>query len=167
MAEPEQNMAPEEATDHKGGRSKLSMAAVVLVTLGLGSAVGMKTVGPKVGAALAQRSITQAASAEDESSPPLHVVDNLVVNPAGSGGSRFLLTSVALEAGSAEEATMLEAKDMQIRDSFILVLGSKTVEQLSDIKRRAQLSKELLAAVDTIVGPDVVKRLFIPQFVIQ
>lgn len=156
----------------KGG--VIPLVAVLLLTLGGGGAIGAMAVGPKVGSVLAARA-TAAPKAKgghggghgEGESAPLHVVDNLVVNPAGSGGSRFLLTSIALETASADEAEELKLRDLEIRDAFLLVLGSKTVEQLSDIAQRAELSRELMDSVQALVGEGIVERILIPQFVIQ
>lgn len=149
----------------------ITLIAALVLSVGGGGAIGLMAVGPKVGAMLASRAAEapkpKAPKGEGGESANLHVVDNLVVNPANSGGSRFLLTSIALETASAEEAEALKARDLEIRDAFLLVLGSRTVEQLSDISLRPALSRELLASVRELVGDGIVQRILIPQFVIQ
>lgn len=161
-----------EETAKKGGFVPL-IAALVL-SLGGGGAIGLTAVGPKVGEKLAARATAEpnvgaahGGGHGDGESAPLHVVDNLVVNPAGSGGSRFLLTSIALETVSPAAAESLMERDLEIRDAFLMVLGAKTVEQLSDISLRPVLSRELLASVQELVGTGIVTRILIPQFVIQ
>ncbi len=168
MPEEQPDTVPEEGGEEKR-KSVLPLIAVALLALGGGGALGMQSVGPKLGTALAERSLAQAAETEKKSDAPLplHVVDNLVVNPAGSGGSRFLLTSIALQAEKADQVTILKDRDVEIRDAFVKVLSSMTVEQLTDPSGRQALSDKLLAATARIVGPGVVHRLYIPQFVIQ
>lgn len=176
MAENEIEEVEDVYEDLEGGSKRggiIPMLAVLVITLGGGGAVGMKAVGPKVGPVLAERALEapkkksggHGGGAEGESA--LHVVDNLVLNPASSGGSRFLLTSIALQAGTSEEAAELEARDLEIRDAFIMVLGAKTVEELTDIRNRAWISQELMVAIESVMGPGVVHRILIPQFVIQ
>lgn len=152
-------------------KGKIIPILIAVVCLAAGSAVGAMGLGNTVGTVLADR----AANADDGGSgghgggeaSSLHVVDNLVVNPAASGGGRFLLTSIALETVTPEGAELLAARDIELRDVMIMVLGSKTVAELTDIRSRASLATELLAVVEKIVGDHVVSRLFIPQFVIQ
>ena len=48
---------------------------------------------------------------EEVSPGVVHLVDNLVVNPAGSNGSRFLLANVAYRAG---EAFTWDAKKLEV-----------------------------------------------------
>lgn len=160
----------EEGGSRRGGI--LPLLAVLLLTLGGGGVAGAKVLGPKVGPVLAERSLEAPKKkkkgghgAGEEST--LHVVDNLVLNPASSGGSRFLLTSIALETESVEDVAELAARDVEIRDAFIRVLGTKTVDELTDMTQRTQIISELMDSVETLVGPGMVHRIFIPQFVIQ
>jgi flagellar FliL protein len=153
----------------------VTLAAVLLATLAGGGFVGAKALGPSVGSALAERAEAAPKKKKDggghgggeADASSLHVVDNLVVNPASSGGSRFLLTSLALETGSPEDAATLEAHDLEIRDAFIMVLGTKTVEELTDMSQRPRINRELLAAVQKLVVEVTIHRILIPQFVIQ
>ena len=98
---------------------------------------------------------------------PITVIDNLVVNPARSGGQRFLLASIGIEVYNPEMSEVVEAREVQIRSSLILVLGSRTTEELSGIEFREGIIQEIYAAVVEIMGADVVSKVFIPQFVIQ
>lgn len=166
----ELELTEEEVTEEPRKPSKLLPIFVALICLATGGAVGAKGLGPTVGTVLADRAANGGGGGghggEGEAAA-LHVVDNLVVNPAASNGGRFLLTSIALEAVSPGETPLLEARDVELRDAMILVLGSKTVEELTDIGQRHIIADELLDAVEAIVGNHVVSRLFIPQFVIQ
>lgn len=155
--------------------SKVALIVAVLFGLGGGGAVGMTALGEKVGPVLAERAL--AAPADDghggggshgEPGPsPITVIDNLVVNPARSGGQRFLLASIGIEVFDAELSEVVEAKEVQIRSSLILVLGAKTTDELSGIEFRDGIVREIHDAVVEIMGPDVVRHVFIPQFVIQ
>ncbi|HSW31144.1 MAG TPA: flagellar basal body-associated FliL family protein [Longimicrobiales bacterium] len=166
MAEAEVAHQPEAQGAKRGG--VIPLVAVLLATLGVGAAAGQKLVGPRAGAVLAERGAA-AEEAESHEAPvsALHVVDNLVVNPAASGGSRFLLTTIALEGATPEAAALLATRDVELRHAFNLVLGSRTVESLADVAGRALLLEELMAAVTATVGEGVVSRVLLPQFVIQ
>lgn len=167
MAEIETEEVQPEVEEPKG-RGIVSLILVTVLTVGMGAMVGMKGVGPRLGTALAEHAVASKDAAEkDDGDLQLHIVDNLVVNPAGSGGARFLLTSIALQAANADQIATITARDVEIRDAFVMVLASKTVEELTDVSRRRQLSDELRVAAEKVVGPGVVRRIFIPQFVIQ
>ena len=115
--------------------SILPLLVVGLIGLGGGSALGGKALGATVGEQLARRQMAPGGRSGGgghggEEIPPLHVIDNLVVNPARSAGTRFLLTSVAIEI-SPDDAVLLQARDAELRHALIMVLGTKTVEELS------------------------------------
>ncbi|NJD17870.1 MAG: flagellar basal body-associated FliL family protein [Gemmatimonadetes bacterium] len=172
MANDEIQAAAPEAVPEPPKKSPLLLAAVLVVTLAVGGALGLKGVGPLLGPRLAEASLAPAQDkggghGGESGEVTVHVVDNLVLNPAGSGGARFLLTSIALDAGSPEGAAELALRDLEIRDAFILVLGTQSVDQLTALGNRALIIAELRAALDEILGPGLVTRVFIPQFVIQ
>ncbi|MCC6241871.1 MAG: flagellar basal body-associated FliL family protein [Gemmatimonadaceae bacterium] len=118
----------------------------------------------------------EEASADAEHAPEgeekaaeasVHLLENLVLNPAGSGGSRFLLLTVAIEAGSAKVATDMTARDAELRDIILTSLGTKTVEQLTEIATRDSIKVEVQKAISARFGKKSVKRLYFPQFVVQ
>lgn len=112
-----------------------------------------------------------AASAEGEKGagevPALHLLENLVLNPAASGGGRYLLLSVAIEAGSAKAGEEFTARDAELRDIILTSLGVKTVDELTEITRREQFKTELQTAINAKFGKKAVKSLYFPQFVVQ
>ena len=63
-------------------------------------------------------------------------------------------------------AAQLVARDAEVRDVVLRVLGAHTVEQLADLKTREVLRTVLRDSVRTLV-PRGVNRIYFPQFVIQ
>ena len=185
MAEsPDADFPPEAEVDgdgelgegaRSGGRGgKIALLIVTLLGLGAGGVVGSTTLGDSLGPILAARAQASAEAGEghgeegDEVGPAsMHLIDNLVVNPARSQGTRFLLTSIAVQVNAPEMVDVVAQSDVEIRDALIIVLGAKTVDELTDIARRRQIAQELHDAIVDIVGPDVIRAIFIPQFVIQ
>jgi flagellar FliL protein len=152
----------------------LIIAAGVIV----GGAAGALVLGPRIARA---RSATKDAktttkatdsAAVGEHGPavpdaPVHLIDNLVLNPAGSGGTRFLLASVGLQTTSATANDVVNKREVEARDVVLSVLGSKHVDDLAEIKNRENLKIELKTALDSLFGPGIVRRVYFPQFVIQ
>ncbi|MBL8981488.1 MAG: flagellar basal body-associated FliL family protein [Gemmatimonadetes bacterium] len=101
----------------------------------------------------------------------LHLIDNLVMNPAGSGGTRFLMLSTAIEFKDAAMVEQFKARDAEVRDLVLRVMGAKTVEQLSDMAVREVIRKEVADSLAMLVPKKTRKkaitRIFFPQFVIQ
>jgi flagellar protein FliL len=99
--------------------------------------------------------------------PEIHTLDNLVINPANSGGARFLLVSIAIEAGSTKALETLKARDAELRDAVLNTIASREVDALTNITYRDTVKTELAAAINARFGKKTVKRLFFPQWVIQ
>ena len=79
----------------------------------------------------------------------------------------FLLASVAFETADTSLDDAITARDFEIRDALIRVLGLKTVDQLTDYGFRDELVAQLEAAVEGVIGEGSVMRIYLPQYVIQ
>lgn len=182
MAEETENIEPQEAPP-PGKRKKIVLIGAVVASILAGGAVGVLVAGPVVAkragfvaSTATDSSATHADSASGEhgeggegSGTPasVHLIDNLVLNPAGSGGTRFLMLAAAIEARDNAVIESLKARDAEVRDAVLRVMGSKTVEQLSDMTSRDSLKVELAAALGAMLPKDAIKRIYFPQFVIQ
>lgn len=187
MSTPENSAAPAGAESEAaptGMKAKLPLIAMVAIGLAIGGGTGAAFVGPmfakKPAASAEEAHGTDGETAPAEAgghgepaaaaagpSETVHVLENLVLNPAGSGGSRFLLLSVAMEGGSAAATTEMTARDAELRDIILTTLGSKTVDQLTDIAVRDSIKTELVKVISARFGKGAVKRLFFPTFVVQ
>ncbi|MDX2185056.1 MAG: flagellar basal body-associated FliL family protein [Gemmatimonadaceae bacterium] len=98
---------------------------------------------------------------------PIALLDNIVMNPSGAGGQRFLLLSVAYQLKNPDAQAKLKSHDAEIRDLVQRVVGMRTIEQLSDLTQRDQLKAEVAKATEEVIGKKSVKKVFFPQFVIQ
>jgi flagellar FliL protein len=114
---------------------------------------------------------TAEGKAGEAPATALHMVDNLVLNPAGSGGTRFLMLSAVIELGDSKLVDQFKARDAEVRDVLLRVVGSKTVEQLSEMTMRDPLRQELSDSLSQLLPKKerkkAISRVFFPQFVIQ
>jgi len=94
-------------------------------------------------------------------------VENMIVNPAESQGSRYLMVNVGFESDADEVLTELEDKEVVVRDRVIKLLGEFTVPQLSDIDRRTFLKDTLRTSVNQVLQKGAVQRLYFTQYVLQ
>jgi flagellar FliL protein len=173
---PESEAAPESA--NKSGMARLlPIVGGVVGGLALGATLGFTLLGPK----LAHKPAAAPAAAEGakaegkegaegkkgEAAPPIYQLDNLVMNPAASNGSHFLLMSVALQVKDAASLETLKGRDAELRDGILRLFSRKTIEQVSDISARDQFSTELMATLGKMFGEGTVTKIYFPQFVIQ
>lgn len=167
-----------EAAPKRGGK-KIILAVVLVVGALAGGGAGAFFAGPVLadmilgpaGASAAE--VDAPAETDDHGSgghgagAATYLVDNLVLNPAQSNGTRFLMASVSFSLAEESASEEMEARDAQVRDALLTVLGHKTVEQLTDIAARDSLKSELKTAVSGIVPEGTVQGVYLPQFVIQ
>jgi len=157
---------------------KLTLPIIIVAGLIVGGSAGALVLGPRIARArTASKDPKSAAKAADSLSAgehgsalaeaPVHLIDNLVLNPAGSGGSRFLLASVGLQTTSTAANDIVTKREVEARDVVLSVLGSKHVEDLAEITNREQLKVELKKSLDSLFGPGIIRRIYFPQFVIQ
>jgi flagellar FliL protein len=176
-AAPENETNTESAPVAAPGR-KVALPLIIAAGLIVGGAAGALLLGPRIARARsAAKGAKTAAKGADSlvagehgvSVPdaPVHVIDNLVLNPAGSGGTRFLLASVGLQTTSAAANDIVTKREVEARDVVLAVLGSKHVEDLAEITNREKIKSELKSALDSLFGPGIVRRIYFPQFVIQ
>jgi flagellar protein FliL len=154
----------EEAAAPKAGGGKRNLVLLAVAGLIAGSAVGLFGVGP----VLAKRkSAAPATKVEEPRSAVTHALENLVLNPAGSSGTRFLMVTAAFELKDAGTEQIMKDHEAEVRDRILALLGKKTVEELTEPGERDAIKKQVLDAVIPIFPKGTVLRVFFPQFVIQ
>ena len=147
-----------------GGKKRILIGA--FAGLLLGSAVGGFVIAPRLGHAPAEV-VEHEAPAEPSGPASVHQIENLVVNPASTNGARFLMVTTAIVVKDASAVEELASRDAEIRDRIVDLLSSRTIEELGDPSRREALKTDLAAAVGALFPEGVVKRVLLPQFVIQ
>lgn len=106
-------------------------------------------------------------AAGEANAAAMYTVDNLVMNPAGTGGTRFIMLTVAIQLGDAAQVEALKQRDAELRDVIVSLFSRKTVDELADATRRDSLRAEVSAVVSPLVPKKAMRRVFFPQFVIQ
>ncbi len=96
-----------------------------------------------------------------------HEITGMTINPAGSGGSRYLLVNVALEAAEEETIAQIAEREFVVRDAMLAVMGAKTVPQLADIAQRSGLKDTLRMEINKVIDAGKVERFYFTQYVMQ
>ncbi len=156
-------------------KTKRSYLTAIVIAVGLlgGGAFGTFVGGPQLAHRLGPTAGAAAPAASEEQSEkaatgqPDVLVDNLVLNPAGSGGLRFLLVTVGLRLSDGVNAEAIKTRDAEVRDLILRILGNKRVDELAEIGMRDELKREIATALDALLGTRGVKGVYFPQFVIQ
>lgn len=94
-------------------------------------------------------------------------IENMIINPAGSSGKRYLLVSLGLESQSPVVLEEIKTKDVVVRDTVLKVLGVRTIDELADINRRNELKSQIRDAINGVLSEGEVSRMYFTQFVLQ
>ena len=99
----------------------------------------------------------------------IHILEDVIVNPAGTGGNRYLVTSIAFEVDPKNKklAKEIETKEPLLRDRIITLLSSKGIPELIDVSRRDSLRQEVLQVVNQELEEGKVFWVYFTKYVLQ
>jgi len=95
------------------------------------------------------------------------MIRDIVVNPAGTGGTRFLSTSIGFELKSSRAASLFEEREAIVRDALITILSSQSVPQLNDFNQRERLRKLIQLRVQKLLDSQDIAGVYFTEFVLQ
>jgi flagellar FliL protein len=104
-----------------------------------------------------------SGSAQRESVP----LNKLLVNVAGTMGSRYLLASVAVMGSGSNFKDRIADKEPQLRDVAQSILSVKTIADLEKPGARNLIRGELLAGFNNVLGDPGVQEIYFTEFAIQ
>jgi flagellar FliL protein len=149
---------------------KRGVILLALAGLLAGGGAGMFGVGPVIAKKLAAAAVAGAAKpkgAEAKGPVVAHTIDNLVLNPAGTEGTRFLMVSATFRLRDGNADQLMKEREPEVRDEMLRILGHKTIQELTDMSAREAIRKEVIDGVAHLFPPGSIERVFFPQFVVQ
>lgn len=94
-------------------------------------------------------------------------IKEIVVNPAGTSGSRYLSVSLGFEFGSSQVKSRFEENELMVRDALISILSSKTVTQLTDAKQKEIMRYQIKKRLSQLLKTDKLEAVYYTDFVLQ
>lgn len=182
MAQEAQAVAeqPTEADKPAGGKGKLVKILIVVASLVAGTAGGLMFIGPLLASDAAAESGEGHGEAEagghggkskgghgKEAASSIYSVESLVINPAGTQGTRFLVVSIAVSARDPGVQERLKQRDAEVRDVLVGLLSNHSVDELADLRQREALRESIRTTLETVSGKGTIEKVFLPQFVLQ
>jgi len=195
MAEAEQKVAPETETANKkeakpvkkksGLKFNLVLILVSqLVFAGAGFYVVNKFIKPdpafnKIINEQEAVEENQEATAAVDAEKQILLLEDIIVNPAGTRGSRYLSVSIGVETtaehaeaagghgGASAPLNQLDQKKPLLRDALIRILSSKTIIQLTSTEEKEAIRQEILQSFQALLAPTPVYQIYFVDFVLQ
>lgn len=94
-------------------------------------------------------------------------LNKMLVNVAGSMGTRYLLCSLSLASTTADFQATIEANQAQLTDLASGILASKTIADLEKPGARNLIRSELMTVFNNTLGASVVQEIYFTDFAIQ
>jgi len=147
----------------KGGGKKLIIIIAVAVLLAVGGGVGgyLYFTGDKKGAEHGEEESKENVDPKEL----LYPLDPFVVNLGTPG--KFLKINMQLELTTPSAKERLDARTPQIRDSIIILLGSKTPASVTTAEGKLRAKDEINFRLNQILGDKFVKNVYFTEFVMQ
>jgi flagellar FliL protein len=98
---------------------------------------------------------------------PIFALEPFIVNLSDQGGKRYLRITMGLELGDPKFAEELTKRLPQIRDSILMILPSRKVEELQTTDGKHSLRNEMISNLNGLLGKEMVKKIYFTEFVIQ
>lgn len=186
MAKEEQ--ASTEAEAEGGGKKKLFIiiGAAVAVALILGVVAFMmlgkgdkkakkegdpaaQTAGEHGAAPVAAGHGGAPAAAGGAASPAANIfpLDPFVVNIYDGQELRYLKVKIELEMVGPAIKGEIEGRLAPIRDSVLILLSAKTLQDIQDVQGKNTLKEEILGAINKNIPPGKISKVYFTDFVVQ
>lgn len=94
-------------------------------------------------------------------------MEPFIVNIYDGQELRYLKVKVEMEMANPAVKAELDGRLAAMRDAILVVLTSKTLQDIQDIQGKNQLREEILTAVSKIVAQGKVTKVYFTDFVIQ
>ena len=94
-------------------------------------------------------------------------INDVVVNPAGTAGKRYLVMEMALESKDQKVIEEATSKEIWIRDAVISILTRKTPEELLDYSLQTELKKEILNTMNRKLTAGKFDKIYFKKYIMQ
>jgi flagellar FliL protein len=150
------------APPKKGSNLKwIIIFVVVLSVLGSGGFFSWKTfLNPA-------KDVSEGSSSMRVEIGPLFPLDVFIVNLAGTAGERYLKVNLELELKNSSLIAELEKRKPQVKDTILLLLSSKTFEDVATFRGKTKIRSEITARLNGILAPGSIKKVYFTEFVVQ
>jgi len=176
--------APTAAASQKAGlKAWLPMIATLLLAPVCTWAVGQFVLIPQLQKKLAAAPTTEEAAAESgaqggghggghggkdvKDGSPNYQFENVVVNLAGTMGTRYLKTTFLVTGAEADIKSVFEANKPRLTDVTLNVLSSLSLSDLEEPGAKNVLREKLVTAYNQAIGRKIAEQVYFSDFVVQ
>ena len=109
----------------------------------------------------------EAKGGEGAAGSTNYPLEPFIVNIYDGQERRYLKLKVEFELANVQAKPEMDAKVAPLRDAILILLTTKTMQEIQDLQGKNQLREQILAAVNKIVPPGKVSKVYFTDFVVQ
>lgn len=94
-------------------------------------------------------------------------LEPFIVNIYDGQELRYLKVKIELEMVAPAIRGEIEGRIAPIRDSILILLSAKTLQDIQDVQGKNNLKDEILAAINKILPPGKIAKVYFTDFVVQ
>ncbi len=154
----------------KRGLIKWVILGIVVLMMGGGGFFGWKVLSKKGGEGQGHSPASSEKEEKkmDAATPGIMIpLESFVINLADSEDIKYLKMTVNLEVDSAKSSEEAQARMPQIRDALLMLLTSKTSNDVKEIGGKLKLQDEMVARVNNHLKEGKAKAVYFTEFVMQ
>ena len=102
-----------------------------------------------------------------EGAGSVYPLEPFIVNIYDGQEIRYLKLKVEFEMANALVKPELDSKVAPLRDAILILLTTKTMQEIQDLQGKSQLREQILGAVGKIIPPGKVTKVYFTDFVVQ
>lgn len=157
------------AVENAGGGKKKTIIIVAALLVSLACiAAGVAFYLTSSGEEAANKPETEKG-AKRHGPPAIFALEPFVVNIRDNADIRYLKLKVEFEVGAAGKEIKEEFDPYlpQVRDSILMLLTSKTLDEVKDVPGKNRLRQEIMTSACRIFPRGKIKQVFFTDFVVQ
>ena len=117
--------------------------------------------------------VTEVTERTDDTAPvrldlgPTVPLETFIVNLSGAAGERYLKVAMELELKESSLVVEVEKRTPQVRDTILLLLSSKTFDDIATFRGKTKLRNEITSRLNAVLPPASIKKVYFTEFVVQ
>ncbi len=98
---------------------------------------------------------------------PVIPLESFIVNLTGAGGRNYLKVNISIELSDVKLQEEITNKLPKIRDTILLVLSTKTFDDIKTSQGKLVMKDELLMRLNSYLTSGTIENLYFTSFVVQ
>jgi len=170
MAKEQNKDAAQDGQGEKKSKKKLLImvgVTVIILLGGGGLAWKMGFASKLLGRSPQSDQAASVAAGEDKAMGPTYSLGSFIVNLNDPVRRSYLKVKAELELSNEKVSREVDERLPQLRDSIILLLSSKSFEEVASMEGKMRLRQEMLGQLNHHLGEGKLATIYFTEFVVQ